>query len=465
MVIGGGVAGLSAAATLLGAGLSVRLLEARDRLGGRVLSEEHGDGVLEKGAQWIHGGCHGNCMFNLAALHNLLGEKVKLFEHELKKDNIPGYFYTSSGRVIKEVVSDIAWDIFEEIDNECQDYLSNINLESIDTTVSLKQFYWDLVKAKIKNHGPLKPSAEDDVLLCLASLSTSVAEYIGDDLNKTSLALYGTCRELPGGQVIIPGGLNTIVDAIADTIPAEVIKLNEKVVNIDWGADKLTITTETSVFFSDHVIVTVPLGVLKKSHMALFTPNLGEDKIRAITNMGEGSLSKIFLEWEQPWWMPGYGGLLLAWSKEELESAELPAQWYRYIFNFSPVEGQHNVLLFWVVGQAAAVVDRKPDHEIVDTIGWLLRKFTADPALPYPARVMRHCWTTDPLTRGVFSYPSTRSHLTDITRLSAPLPSCDQPRLLLAGEHTHQHYWAFLHGARLAGIEQAERVINYMNSK
>ena len=123
VIVGGGVAGLSAAASLTQAGLSVRLLEARDRLGGRVLSVQHGDGpggVLEMGAQWLHGGCHGNSMYNLAALNNLLGEKVKVLGQDLEKENMPGYFYTSSGRVIKEDVSDMAWDIFEEIINECQ---------------------------------------------------------------------------------------------------------------------------------------------------------------------------------------------------------------------------------------------------------------------------------------------------------------------------------------------------------
>eukprot|EP00090_Calanus_glacialis_P032635 TRINITY_DN54067_c0_g1_i1.p1 TRINITY_DN54067_c0_g1~~TRINITY_DN54067_c0_g1_i1.p1 ORF type:complete len:488 (-),score=161.38 TRINITY_DN54067_c0_g1_i1:29-1303(-) len=413
------------------------------------------------GAQWLHGGCHGNCMYNLAALNNLLGEKVKVLGHDWEKENMPGYFYTSSGRVIKEDVSDMAWDIFEEINNECQEYFSNINLETIDTSISLKQFYWELVKEKIDNLGPLKPSEEEDLELCLTTLSTALAEYACDDLERASVALFGSSRELPGGDVIVPEGLKTIIDTIADTIPPELIKLGEKVTNIDWSVDKVIITTEASMFFCDHVIVTVPLGVLKKKHMELFTPSLDKNKIRAINTMGEGSISKIFIEWDKPWWMAGHGGVQLAWSKTELETAELPGHWYRSIFNFSPVEGQRNVLLFWVVGQAAAVADSLPDHEIVKTMGWLLRTFTGDPTLPAPDRVIRHCWTTDPFTMGAYSYPSTKSQLSDYAKLSEPLPSCHQPKLLLAGEHTHEHYWSFLHGARMAGIEQAQKIISW----
>jgi len=462
VVVGGGVAGLSAAAALIQAGVSVRLLEARDRLGGRVHTVQHGHGgVIEKGAQWLHGGCHANSMFNFAAKHKLLGEKVKVLGHDWEKENMPGYFYTSAGRVIKEEVSDIAWDIFEEIGKECQDYFTNVDIEEHDTSISLKQFYWELVKEKIENLGPLKQTEEEDLELCLSTLSNALAEYICDDLEKTSLALYGSSRELPGGDVIVPEGLKTVIDAIAETIPPEVIKVGEKVTNIDWSVDKLIITTEKSMLFSDHVIVTVPLGVLKKNHMSLFTPSLDEDKIRAINNMGEGSLCKIFLEWDEPWWMEGHGGIQLAWSKTEIETAELPDHWYRFIFNFSPVEGQSNVLLFWVVGQAAAVADRMTDSKIVETIGWLLRKFTGDPTLANPDRVIRHCWTTDPYTLGAYSYPSTKTRLADYSKLSEPLPGPGRPKVLLAGEHTHQTYWSFLHGARLAGVEQAEKIISW----
>eukprot|EP00091_Calanus_sinicus_P009483 TRINITY_DN22176_c0_g1_i1.p2 TRINITY_DN22176_c0_g1~~TRINITY_DN22176_c0_g1_i1.p2 ORF type:complete len:101 (-),score=22.64 TRINITY_DN22176_c0_g1_i1:116-418(-) len=94
-------------------------------------------------------------------------------------------------------------------------------------------------------------------------------------------------------------------------------------------------------------------------------------------------------------------------------------------------------------------------------MGWLLRTFTGDPTLPVPDRVIRHCWTTDPFTMGAYSYPSTSSQLSDYAKLSEPLPSCEQPKLLLAGEHTHEHYWSFLHGARMAGIEQAHKIIEW----
>src|SRR5215469_230423 len=53
LVVGAGFAGLTAARDLVGAGRSVLLLEARDRVGGRVVNEELGDGkIVEMGGQW-----------------------------------------------------------------------------------------------------------------------------------------------------------------------------------------------------------------------------------------------------------------------------------------------------------------------------------------------------------------------------------------------------------------------------
>jgi monoamine oxidase len=69
VVIGAGLAGLSAARTAAGAGASVVVVEARDRVGGRTLNEEIGDGqVVEVGGQWI-----GPTQDRLAALARELG--------------------------------------------------------------------------------------------------------------------------------------------------------------------------------------------------------------------------------------------------------------------------------------------------------------------------------------------------------------------------------------------------------
>ena len=72
VIVGGGVAGLSAASELVGHGLSVKVLEARERPGGRMFSQDHGNGLIEFGANWIHGANMTNSLFSFAMAEGLL---------------------------------------------------------------------------------------------------------------------------------------------------------------------------------------------------------------------------------------------------------------------------------------------------------------------------------------------------------------------------------------------------------
>ena len=66
-IIGAGIAGLSAAHHLIEYGIKdIVVLEARDRVGGRIHTISHNGSPLELGAEWIHGGCPSNSVFNLA---------------------------------------------------------------------------------------------------------------------------------------------------------------------------------------------------------------------------------------------------------------------------------------------------------------------------------------------------------------------------------------------------------------
>lgn len=72
IIIGAGIAGLSAANALLSNGINdFKILEARNRIGGRIISIEVGSQRIELGANWIHG-VLGNPIFELAMHHNLI---------------------------------------------------------------------------------------------------------------------------------------------------------------------------------------------------------------------------------------------------------------------------------------------------------------------------------------------------------------------------------------------------------
>ena len=96
------------------------------------------------------------------------------------------------------------------------------------------------------------------------------------------------------------------------------VSLDTRVEHIDWSEEsRVIVTTDSGRSSCEHVIVTLPLGVLQRHHSTLFTPGLGEEKMTAIMRMGAGRISKMFLEWGAPWWLPDHVNLNLGtinWS-------------------------------------------------------------------------------------------------------------------------------------------------------
>ena len=110
--------------------------------------------------------------------------------------------------------------------------------------------------------------------------------------------------------------------------------LEEEVVGIQWNEDGCLITTKTgTVLRCQHAIITIPLGVLQvntspmglcstrllkvfqANHTALFRPNLGGEVLEALASLGPGSLSKVFLGWDSPWWEDGEVSVRIARSR------------------------------------------------------------------------------------------------------------------------------------------------------
>ena len=87
---------------------------------------------------------------------------------------------------------------------------------------------------------------------------------------------------------------------------------------MEWGEEGVKVTSSSGLVTSaDHAIVTVPIGVLQEKHSQLFSPPLPRDKVTshycmrgltacykvaAIERMGAGSIIKLYLEWNTPWW-------------------------------------------------------------------------------------------------------------------------------------------------------------------
>src|SRR5271167_3015305 len=83
---------------------------------------------------------------------------------------------------------------------------------------------------------------------------------------------------------------------------AGILQLSTPVHRVSISSDQIFVGTKTGEYLADAVILTVPLGCLKRSTIQ-FSPPLPRRIQSAIQNLGYGNLEKLFLRFERPWWI------------------------------------------------------------------------------------------------------------------------------------------------------------------
>lgn len=127
----------------------------------------------------------------------------------------------------------------------------------------------------------------------------SVQTEAGTESDKINESAYWLVDDYTGAEVIFPNGYIDIFEALKanyklhlNTAVNEVRKVGEK---IELGFEK----ADAQAF--DAVLVTVPLGVLKQD-VIKFSPALPERKQKAINRLGMGTLDKVYLLFDKPFW-------------------------------------------------------------------------------------------------------------------------------------------------------------------
>lgn len=318
----------------------------------------------------------------------------------------------------------------------------------------------------------------------------------------------GSYTELQGGNIVLPSGYSSILNPLRTSLPPDTILLNCPVRTIKWKRRRAPITSpsglneipeeaeeddgndsdktitddepsskhdasvqvvcETNeVFYADHVICTVPLGVLKESPK-LFEPPLPEFKQESIQNLLFGTVDKIFLEFERPFLSQDISEIMLLWNgdaahstDDSSESDEFVKQfWYRKIYSFSKISD--TLLLGWISGREAEYMEQLDEKTISEKCVELLKQFLKDPCIPTPKRCVTTSWKSQPFTRGSYTSIGVGASQEDIENLAQPLysnPHQSKPSILFAGEHCSPVYYSTVHGAYLSGeLAQLKRV-------
>jgi spermine oxidase len=115
----------------------------------------------------------------------------------------------------------------------------------------------------------------------------------------------------------------------------EKILKNKEVCNVDWSrsADEFVTVkcSDGTDYIAEHVVVSVPLGVLKHNYTTMFTPQLPNVKKNAIEGISFGTVGKIYLEFDEPWWPKDWFGLSLLWTKADVEEIKSTENYWQVI--------------------------------------------------------------------------------------------------------------------------------------
>ncbi|NYI08137.1 flavin monoamine oxidase family protein [Allostreptomyces psammosilenae] len=420
IVVGAGAAGLAAARALRAMGRDVVLVEARDRVGGRVWTSTAWAGVpIDMGASWIHG-CRGNPVSDLRDEYGIASVETDLDSMLL---------YAPDGSPLspheRERVEECVDQVFADVDRELPDAGHD-----------------DSPAAALDRAVARTACSADDTLLrgVRFRLWQSFQNEYGEAPENVSYRWYSDAVYL-GLQEVFPDGFGAVFQAMAADLEP---RLGHVVEEIEYGrGDGVTVHTSRGSIEGDDVIVTLPLGVLKRGGV-LFTPRLPREKLDAIERLEMGTLSKTWLRFPRAFWDEGvlnHGYLGTAdhvWS-----------DWY----SFSSVLGEP-VLLGLNGGMAGREIERHTDREIAAAATAVLRKCFG-PRVPEPIGIQNSRWETDPYAFGSYSYTPAGAGPADREALARPVGG----RLFFAGEATHTTCHQTVHGAVLSGRRAAEQAV------
>jgi len=403
VVVGAGIAGLAAARRLADEGLRVTVLEARERIGGRVWTDTSLGVPIDLGAAWIHG-TDGNPIVTLAAEAGVKTVETDFYDVVL---------YDAGGTVDAGAVQ-AAFEAWDEIAAELQ-ALS----EQADDNASLAD-------------GLAEVADLDDPLIAWNVRSSVVAEYAADP-GELSLAWFGSEGEFDGPDLILPGGYGQLAQHLSRGLS---IQQGTEVTRIADAGAGVHVETSTGTVSADRVIVTVPLGVLKAGTIA-FDPPLPEPKRRAIERLGFGLLDKVVLAFAEPFW-PESPDLIGLVGREQPVADLVNGLSFAGIPLLVGLRGGH------AARSREALSDR-------GAVGEVLAALDA----PEPTGSLVTRWAADPYARGSYTFLAVGSSPADLRTLAEPVSE----RLGFAGEATHEQFFATVHGAYLSGMREAERIL------
>lgn len=137
------------------------------------------------------------------------------------------------------------------------------------------------------------------------------------------------------------------------------------------------------------MIFTPSLGVLKERHEELFNPALPAKKVDAIKGLSIGAVAKMYMRFETPFWLNGWGGIHVLWTDKFLQKLNSENDWLGSVMAFLAVDGQPSTLCAWIAGDKVRQVEQIDEKLVAKELLELLRSMVPDWVVPEPVQILR----------------------------------------------------------------------------
>ena len=419
IIVGAGLAGLSAAYTLKKKGLSVVVLEARDRIGGRVDTRIVGDEglIIEGGAEWV--GKNHERVLDYCRIFGL-----KLTNHRLKPHLLLHNRHYHPGK----------WKFSQNYHNKLKKILNALPEVFMNNLAQAKPLDW--WHYLVLNHFHKRDIELEDILESSTygeSIRQLPAHDVLEDLKNEVLELEDYYH--------IDGGSSRFAECFTKQISHDLL-LNTQVSKISQTDKSVSVTTTDGIrFVGDKLIVALPTHALLEIK---WDPDLSEEKKEANKSIKYANITKYSILFSRRFWQE---------DSFEVITDDLTHAIYH---STQSQHGHKGILTAYIVGEAAQKFNtfskKEKLHHVCKILSRLFGKVD-----DLVEEVFEFDWSKDPYTKGAYSVYLDNQFESLKASLESPFINT-----YFAGEHLAKdfQFQGYMEGAIRSGERAAREILN-----